>query len=98
MVDTPDDCAAIPRDLIRMDKWADRDSTSECQTWHPGMNNSMLLHMLGANQQESSMTENGLGILMDTKLTRSQQCALMAKKTKSYPGCIRQNVTTSQER
>lgn len=26
MVDTPDGCVAILRDLIRMEKWADRDS------------------------------------------------------------------------
>lgn len=42
-----------------------------------------------------SVTGNGLGILMDTKLTMSQQCALVAKKTKSHPGCIRQNITTT---
>lgn len=29
------------------------------------MNNPMHLHVLGANQQESSVTENGLGILRD---------------------------------
>lgn len=79
------------RDSRKLNKW-------EFQTWHPEMNNPMHLHMLGANQQESSLTGNGLGILMDTKLTVSLQCALVAKKTKSYPGCIRQNITTGQER
>ncbi|TRZ17329.1 hypothetical protein HGM15179_009778 [Zosterops borbonicus] len=89
-MDTPDGCVAISRDRIMVEKQPDRDLKSECQTWHPEMNNPTHLHMLGANQQESSVTENGLGILMDTKLTMSQQCAFVAKKTKSYPGCIRQ--------
>jgi len=51
-------------------------------------------YILGATQLESSLTENDLGILVDTKLNMSQPCAPVAKKASGILGCIRQSIAS----
>jgi len=45
-------------------------------------------------QLESSLAEQDLGVLVDTKLTVSQRCALTAKKAGGISDCIRQNIAS----
>jgi len=40
-------------------------------------------HSLGADRMESSFAEKALRVLVDNKLTRNQQCALVAKVANS---------------
>jgi len=47
---------------------------------------------LGVDLLESSSAERDLGVLVNDRLTMSQQCALVAKKVDGILGCIKKSV------
>jgi len=51
-------------------------------------------YRLGADLLESSSVERDLSVLVDDRLTMSQQCALVAKKTNGILGCIEKGVAS----
>jgi len=66
----------------------------KCKVLHLGRNNPRHQHMLGATTLESSLAGKDLGVLVNTRLNMSQQCALVAKKDNGDLGCIRESTVS----
>ena len=88
-------------DLDRLEHWAMingmKFNKSKCHILHLERSNTGNKYKLGEEWLESSPAERHLGVLVNSRLNMSQQCALAAKRANRILGCIKHSITSQSK-
>lgn len=93
VVDSPERLEALQNNLDRLDLWVITNGMkfNKGKYWvpHLGWYNVRHKYRLGDGWLESSSADRDLGVLLDSRLNMSQQCALTTKTACCMLGCVK---------
>ncbi|PKU47314.1 rna-directed dna polymerase from mobile element jockey-like [Limosa lapponica baueri] len=95
-VDTLEGSATLQEDLDRLEEWTNKNlmkfNKDKCKVLHLGKHNLGVQQRLESTQLGSSSVERDLGVLVDNKLSMSEQCVAAAEKADRMLGCINKGI------
>ena len=96
VVKTRRDCEELQKDLSKLEEWAAkwqmRFNVGKCKVMHIGAKNPNFKYRLTGSELSVTDQERDLGVLVDSSMKVSTQCAAAVKKANSMLGIIRKGI------